>query len=328
MLGIEAPQAVGKQIRIVLSREGLDDLLRIIDEGLKDYQPQTSRQIEVECGDTRRKLSVNTSIIRDRRDEVFGLIINFRDVAELRKFHEQMNRTDRLATLGTFAAGLAHEIRNPLGAIKGVAQLLAEDVKSNPKALEYTQIIVKEVNRLDALVREVYEFSQPSETPARATNLNTLARDTLMLALRNPKSSPRPGVKVVEKYGELPDCHLSRDKITQALLNIVINAFQATPDEGTIALTTTFVDGTQLPLRIDIHNTGSSIPPEELGRIFEPFYTSKETGSGLGLSIAFQIISHHGGDVLVRNDNDGVGFTVRLPLHTSDEDITLLGTAG
>jgi len=108
----------------------------------------------------------------------------------------------------------------------------------------------------------------------------------------------------------------------QALLNIVINAYQATVPGGRVSATTRFIEGDSLPFRISISNTGSSITPGEMLKIFEPFYTSKDSGTGLGLPIAYQIVTHHGGDIQVQSDDDGVTFTVKLPMTQTDEEIT------
>jgi two-component system, NtrC family, sensor histidine kinase AtoS len=323
ILGLSAEQVAGKPVSEVFTGGGREQLQALIEETLASQTHTVNRRIRIEQAGERRDLSVNTSIIRGKSGELFGVIVNFRDLVELRRFYEQMNRADRLATLGTFATGLAHEIRNPLGAIKGTAQLLAEDVRGNPKSLECINVIIKEVNRLDTLVREVHDFSQPSEPSKTRTDINVLVRHTLTLARNNPKVTLREGTTVNVELGEIPPTILSQDKITQALLNIIINAFQSTPDGGAITVRTVHEADDPLPVRIEIANTGSTIKAEHMLRIFEPFFTTKDYGTGLGLSIAYQIVTHHGGDILVRSGENAVSFTVRLPLNTNDDEISV-----
>lgn len=323
ILGVSASGVAGKPARQVFSKHGTESLLALIEEALWKHEPIVSRRISVSADTSTTVLIVNSSTICDGNGNLFGVVVNFRDSAAFQRFYEQMNREDRLAAIGTFATGLAHEIRNPLGAIKGTAQLLAEDVKSNPRSLDYTKIIVKEVNRLDSLVREVQEFSQPSATPRRPSDLNKVVQDTVGLARNSSKAALRDNVQVKEIYGELPRTYLSQDKITQALLNIIINAFQATPPNGTITVKTAILQSDRLPLHIEIANTGSCIPTDQLNKIFEPFYTTKDQGTGLGLSIAYQIISNHGGEIEVATEHDTVTFKVNLPLSVSEEEARL-----
>lgn len=313
MLGVKAAAAVGSPAAQVFSRPGTEGVLGLIQEASWKEEPLLARPIQIETERGARQLSANCSPMRDENGKVFGLIINLRDLGELQRFYEQMNRADRLATLGTFAAGLAHEVRNPLGAIKGTAQLLAEDVRSNPRAHEYTQVIVKEVNRLDALVREVQEFSQTAVDPGEVTDLSALVRDTVALARNHPSATSSEAVEIHDRYAALPPAIVSRGKFTQALFNILLNAFQATPPGGRIEVATEYAPKADLPLQIRVSNSGSAIAPEVMARMFEPFFTTKEKGTGLGLPIAYQVIRHYGGEIEASSDSEGVTFTISLP---------------
>lgn len=323
ILNVKAMHAIGKDARHVLAGGGMQPLLSIIEEALWRKHQVKSRRVEIGERGKPVLLSVNASPMRDDHDTVFGLAVNFRDLAEWERFYQQMGQADRLATIGTFATGLAHEIRNPLGAIKGTAQLLAEDVGNNSTAAEYIQVIIKEVNRLDLLVREVQDFSVTSTTHKQPTDLSALMRDILLLARNNRKTVLASDVEVVEEYQPLPETYLSQDRMTQALLNIVGNAFQATPDGGRISISTAYNPEEPLPLSVTVHNTGSTIDPDEIPLIFEPFYSTKASGTGLGLSIAYQIVKRHRGEVSLQNTENGVAFTVRLPLQTEDDEGTI-----
>ncbi|MGI8908295.1 MAG: sensor histidine kinase [Candidatus Sumerlaeaceae bacterium] len=317
MLGLHADQVEGQSASRLLDAEGLEELRAVYEEGVWKGDAIVGREVMVTANGQSRRFSVNSSPMRDRDGKVFGVIINFRDLQDVQRFYEQMKRADRLATMGTFATGLAHEIRNPLGAIKGTAQLLAEDVKDMPRAGEYARVIVKEVNRLDDLVREVQAYSHPT-AQREPTDVVRLCADTVALARNNPKSILRNGVQISENYQTLPVTQLSKDKVSQALVNILINALQHTPEHGVVEVETKYEEGDALPLRILVANTGAAIPEDQIDHVFEPFYSTRPGGSGLGLSIAYQVITHHGGEILVRNEDNKVCFVIKLPVGSAD----------
>jgi signal transduction histidine kinase len=150
-------------------------------------------------------------------------------------------------------------------------------------------------------------------------DLNALVTDALYLARHNPKVADAD-IEVQEFYEKLPKAYISRDKVNQALLNIILNAFQATPSGGKVTIHTHFSKSSPLPIQVKVMNTGSNISEDKLKRVFEPFFTTKESGTGLGLSISYQIITHHGGDIQVASEADGVAFTIRLPLQEKEKD--------
>lgn len=315
-LQVHAKDFSGQKLRNVLDAGGLQELAQAFDEAVWHNQSIKERDVRVLVAGSLRHFSVNISPMRSPEGHVYGHIVNFRDVEELRRFRSQMKQADRLATMGTFAAGLAHEIRNPLGAIKGTAQLLAEDVSKNERASEYLSVIVKEVNRLDKLVREVQAYSQPDSDLAMVDPCQ-IVRETVQLARHSLKSDfPNSGVAIHEDYAPLPLLQLSRDKMSQALLNIIINGIQAaTPAGGAVHVSTYMQERHLRPVVIEITNEGQPIPREFQDRMFEPFYTTKPQGSGLGLSIAYQIIVFHGGEICVESADGEVTFMVRLPEH-------------
>lgn len=312
MLDIQAEKTAGRPLGLVFESAGMEELQALYKEVAWRKSGITGREVSVHIRGMLQRLNVNANPMRDRNGNVFGLILNFREVAELQKFYEQMKRADRLATMGTFATGLAHEVRNPLGAIKGTAQLLAEDVREMPRTAELARVIVKEVNRLDELVSEVQAYSQPGASK-QPTDLVKLLADTVMLARNNPKTILREGVQILEDYEPLPLLQVSADKMSQACLNIIMNAIHATPANGTVRVSTSYRAGDALPVRLEIVNTGDPIPGSQLERIFEPFFTTKDSGSGLGLSIAYQVVAFHGGEINALNQDDGVAFVIRLP---------------
>jgi PAS domain S-box-containing protein len=317
MLGLESGQVAGASVRALFKAPGLSEFQKLYEESSWKGEPVVRREVTVTVDGHSRRLSVNCSPMRDHAGNAFGLILNFRDLDEVQRFYEQMQRADRLATMGTFAAGLSHEVRNPLGAIKGTAQLLAEDVKEMPRASEYARVIVKEVNRLDDLVREVQAYSHPT-AEREPTDIARVCTETVALARNNPKSLLRDGVQIIEHCHPVPIINVSQDKLSQALLNIIINALQHTPEGGVVEVTTRFVEAEPLPVHIEVSNSGTPIPEDQLPRIFEPFFSTRPGGSGLGLSIASQVVTYHGGELQARNHDGKVTFTIKLPLGTTN----------
>jgi signal transduction histidine kinase len=222
--------------------------------------------------------------------------------------------------MGTFASGLAHEIKNPLGAIKGTAQLLAEDLGPNHSSSEYIHIIMKEVNRLDALIREVQAYSQPASEKVPA-DLNRLVQEIISLAEADPRLKEKSFL-LDRDLSPLPSGVVSKNQFRQALLNIILNAIEAVPENGAVRIKTRFDKTAPLPIEISVSNEGPPIPPDIQNQIFEPFYTTKAAGTGLGLSIARQVVANHGGRLNLDCSEGWITFSILLP----DNNTTPLGT--
>jgi len=228
---------------------------------------------------------------------------------------EQLQRTERLAALGTLAAGVAHEIRNPLGAVMGLAQLLQESA-STVSEQKYAEKIVGEVNRLDTVVERLLHLARPAGGAIEKTNLNGLIHDAVELSgyERNQKR-----IAILEDYdAAIADLPLDREAMLQAVLNMLRNAVQAIPESGTIRVKTALRAGPD-PSRsrrvsIEIANTNSTIHPADYKRIFDPFYTTKDAGTGLGLAITHQVVTAQGGTIEVESGGGETVFTIELPV--------------
>jgi len=314
MLGLEAGVAIGKPLQDLLNTRAFAPLLSLVEESLWKREPVVLRKLWLEDEDRKLAVCVHTSLLRDRSGQTFGIMVNLRDLEEWDRFYKQMARTDQLAALGTFAAGLTHEIRNPLGAIRGLALLMAEDENLSAKAQEYLRVILQETERLDKLVREIQNFSAGTITSLQPQDLNCVVRKAVFMARNNPNAQLAEDVELVEDYqASLPSVALAEDKFVQALMNILVNAFQATSAGGRIVIQTRLQKDARLPILITVENTGPQIPEAVRERVFEPFFTTKEQGTGLGLSIAYQIVKQHGGDLKIENTSEGVCVTIALP---------------
>lgn len=231
---------------------------------------------------------------------------------------DAMKEQHRLAALGTMAAGLAHEIRNPLAGIKGAAQLLQGE--QEPQQLEeFLDVIVSETDRLNTVVSQFLDYSRPFEMRQAKSDLNLLVRKTLDLV----QAQDLPPAIVFEEAldGELPPVEVDADKIRQVLLNLVHNAVQVLRDEGRVRVATArararFRRGPPVEaVEISVQDDGPGIAPEDLDKLFIPFFTTRQGGTGLGLPISRRLVEAHGGDILVRTrPGHGTTFVVRLPL--------------
>jgi signal transduction histidine kinase len=243
-------------------------------------------------------------------------IENARLYEDLRKSKSYIRRADRLASLGTLTAGLAHEIRNPLVAIKTLTQLLPERLDDEEFRTQFLQIASGEVDRISSLVTELLEFARPSDPKLELENINTILDGMLLLASTETKKKQ---INIIKNFAsDLPPVQIDREQIKQVFLNILLNAVDATRENGKITVKTkSFIKPGGEPFaQIEFTDTGCGIPEEYLEDIFNPFFTTKSTGSGLGLSISNQIIQDHRGYIDVESQLDkGSSFFINLPVN-------------
>jgi two-component system sensor histidine kinase HydH len=237
--------------------------------------------------------------------------------------YERMKERDRLAALGQMAAGLAHEIRNPLGSIKGAAQLLqpgASHSAPDNNTREFLDIIVEEVNRLNKIVSQFLDYARPYRGEQRPLEVNDVVRKTLQLVT---KEDGDHDVEIVSNFADgLPPVRADAEQLLQVFLNLSLNALQAMPQGGRLVISTSLRRATRRGaaaafFEVRFRDTGVGIPPGDQRNLFIPFFTTKEKGTGLGLPISQRIIENHGGTIEVRSQpGEGATFTVLLPIES------------
>jgi signal transduction histidine kinase len=241
---------------------------------------------------------------------------NARLYEDISRAKVQMQRADRLASLGTLTAGLAHEIRNPLVAIKTFTQLLPERFDDDEFRDHFLHVTVGEVDRISSLVNELLEFARPSQPNLNKEDLNQIMEKMLLLVA---SASHEKNLEIVRDFHQsLPPVVLDKEQIKQVFLNILLNAIDATSENGTITVGTKLVkkSGYQDAVKIMVRDTGKGIPKEDLERIFTPFFTTKHQGSGLGLAISHQIVQEHHGSIEVESEESkGTTFCVTLSVN-------------
>ena len=239
-----------------------------------------------------------------------GHLFLLRDLGELRRLQEQVRRNERLSALGNLAAGVAHEIRNPLGSIKGFATYLAGKVQGQDR--EAARAMVQETDRLNRVVSELLEFARPGELKLRDEDLGAVVERALRLARADVASK---GIAVeFTREGALPPIPLDPERMTQALLNLFLNAVQAMDGGGSLRISAA-PDPAEGIVSLRIEDTGHGMPPEVLADIFNPYFTTKPSGTGLGLAIVHRIVEGHGAAIKVESSvGRGTVFTIELPM--------------
>jgi len=322
LLGAGREALIGKTIDEV--RNGSPDLAPEFLEWCLEQVKETEalpREAQLEAGRNGRvPLAVSASVLRDERNLPSAVLVNFRDASEAENLKDLFNRTDQLAALGTFTYGLSQELRNPLAALKGTAQLLGEMVADRQDCQPYVRRMEHEANRLDRLMRELYDFSHSPAGQPEANDLNDLARRARAWAEQELSENVREGKRVVEDFDlDLPRVLVQSDRMTRAISNVIVNAFENMPEGATLILRTLSdlpsdpsetgsVKGPLGPAILEIENTGSTVSEENQGRIFEPFFSTKAGGSGLGLAISYQVLSQNRGHLAVDARPDSVCF--------------------
>ncbi|GAC1455797.1 MAG: ATP-binding protein [Gemmatimonadaceae bacterium] len=234
---------------------------------------------------------------------------------QLRDSYEQLERADRLKTLGEVAAGLVHEIRHPLASIRGALEIIDERSRPDSPEAEFSRLAMVEVQRLDNLVWEFLRYARPHEPDLRPTSLrDVVERVTALLGVE----AERSGVMLdVDRSATMPDISIDALQIEQVLLNVILNAIQASPP-GSCVRVRERLD--QQEAVIDVIDEGRGIPTEHLEHIFSPFFTTREKGTGLGLAIAYRIVMTHDGHIAVQQTSEcGTCVRIRLPIGASTQ---------
>ncbi len=259
----------------------------------------------------RLRLGYSIAPLSTEAGETTGMVITFQDLTQVRSLEETSRRQDRLAAIGRMAASIAHEIRNPLAAMRGSIQMLRSEMNSDPAQTELMEIILRESDRLNRIITDFLSYARPRSLIQARVDVGDLLHQTFALMRHSPEIGANQSI--VE---ELPDDALYAEadegQLKQVFWNLARNALQAMPQGGT--LRATLESNSNERLRITFADTGRGMSPEQVEHLFEPF-SSTTGGTGLGLSIVYQIIRDHGGTINVRSlVGQGTTITVELPI--------------
>ncbi|HEX3012302.1 MAG TPA: ATP-binding protein [Syntrophomonadaceae bacterium] len=256
-------------------------------------------------------LNPHVSVLRDKDGNHIGIIMLVEDVTEQRLMERVMQRKEKLTAVGELAVGIAHELRNPLSAIKGFARIIQNDLDPADANQEYLDIIIKEVDRLSRLSQELLNTARnPNSNPYYALQINEVVEQSVE-DFKMEKYMPQAYVEL-RMEPDLPLVWGEAERLKHVMMNLLYNAYQALDNSGYI-----FVDTSREGdwVRIRVSDTGSGIEPDKLERIFDPFFTTKLDGNGLGLALVHSIISQHYGYIEVKSTpGQGAMFIIRLPI--------------
>lgn len=289
-----------------------------------------NREMELTRRD-KKKIYVDFSVTPriDNRNQRVGTIIHFRDISQLKQMQAEVRRMDRMASLGVLASGIAHEIRNPLAGIKTVAQTLEEEIDPGDHRREYLARIVRQVNRMDELLRTIFSYARPQPPLRKHARLEEIVHE--VNALMEPRLMRNNTVLEQTYAPDLPSIFVDLHQIQQVFINLLLNAIDAMPSGGRVTIAARRRRAALQPIdrrgrrhpaqtqaahcvEVKVSDTGAGIPKENLQVIFDPFFTTKAQGSGLGLSIVYRIIEEHQGDIRVESQvGNGTTFTLLLP---------------
>lgn len=258
-------------------------------------------------------LSVSATSIVNEEDEFVGNILILRDLGEVRMLQEEVRRKEKLAALGSMAAGVAHEIRNPLSSIKGMASYLGKKFIEGSDDREAADVMASEVDRVNRVISELLYYARPSALELKPENINKVLEHSLQLVRQDAQ------MKNIEiKWSgsqNLPRLLLDADRFYQCLLNLYLNAIQAMTGGGVLSIKSYPYNNR---IKVEISDTGKGIAPENLAKIFDPYFTTKPSGTGLGLAISQKIIEAHRGRMEATSTPDkGTVVTITIPIHTN-----------
>jgi signal transduction histidine kinase len=253
--------------------------------------------------------------------KVTGLVVEHgRMAGDLDRSRELLARADRLSALGTLAAGVAHEIRNPLVSVRTFIQLLPEREHDQEFRTTFRELALSEIERICTLINDLLAFSRPAPAQLESTDLNDVAGQ--IARLLDAEARKRGVTLICRPDPALPLVVVDSAQVKQVLMNVVLNAIQACEARGTVEVTTHVERGAEARwCVVAVADSGLGIPPEQVAQVFDPFFTTKNAGSGLGLYIAHRIMKDHGGDIRVApRDGGGTIFVIQFPQPLERED--------
>ncbi|HSF07254.1 MAG TPA: ATP-binding protein [Methylomirabilota bacterium] len=269
-------------------------------------------------------VSVVTAPLFARDGTVEGAVAVVRDLSRIRQLENEVRRGETLAAAGRMAVGLAHEIRNPLGAIRGAVQLLARELGADPRLREYTDVLLKEVDRVNRIIEMLLDLGRPVQVRPAPLNLHQILERVTLL---HEEAARLANITFVRRYDpSLPPILGDEDRLLQVFHNLVVNALDAMKAGGRLILTTRVslnalygkvdVGGGQRPMvEVQVGDEGPGIPAAVRAKIFDPFFTTKERGLGLGLALCHRILEEHRGAIHVESvEGRGTVVTCFLPV--------------
>jgi PAS domain S-box-containing protein len=322
---------LNREGKIIFANRASEEILEhkrdvLLGRRLLSLFPQGSKELGMRKGDGqvffhKKKGGVPFKLLivpyHDSQGKERGRVANLQDMTQIYKMQEEILRIDRLAYLGEFSSTLAHEIRNPLAGIKTTAQALSEELGQDASKREYIDRIIKEIDRLNDLLRTFFSFAKPERLDLIPCHIEEIIKEVKVLLV---KEAEKAKVTIKEIYKDnLPPLPLDTNQMQQVFMNLFLNALEAMPIGGELTVEINRQNSQAGWIQVKVKDTGNGIAPEHLTKIFDPFFTTKSKGSGLGLAITHKIVEGHGGTIGVESaPGKGSTFILSLPVVTDD----------
>ncbi len=315
-----------KQIAKGLLRRLIEDTLKK-GEGYRNQEIDYPREKKVPV-----PLMVSISPLKDSTGKVSGVVIVLVDLSEIKGLEQELYQAEKLASIGRLAAGMAHEIKNPLVAINTFLQLLPRKFNDEEFRAKFSYVATQEVKRINEILEQLLNLAQPKPINYQAINIHEVIDGTLTFLDSKLKDK---SIKVIRTYSKaMREIYADKDRLKQVFLNLFLNGIESMDNGGNFTISTSYNSRDRKGLipeeretTVEIKDTGKGIPLEILPRIFEPFFSTKATGTGLGLAVVQRIIADHGGTINVKKSNTGkkgTCFSLHLPAHKEKMQKNLL----
>ncbi len=323
LTGKSSRRVEGRTLKEVFAPDS--SLVRHLSETLRSGESRSEAEALIPGGDGRpTPVSVMTAPMAGRSGNVEAAVAVLRDLSRIRQLEEEVRRGETLAAAGRMAVGLAHELRNPLAAIRGAVQLLRKELGDEARWGEYTLVLLKEVDRVNRIIESLLDLGRPVQLRLAPLNLHQLLE---RVALLSEEMAASQGVYIVRRYDpSLPPILADEDRILQVFHNLARNAIEAMPRGGRLTLTTRLsmnplfakVDlgtGTRQLVEVQVSDEGEGIPEALRGKVFDPFVTTKERGLGLGLALCHRVLEEHKGAIHIESvPGKGTAVSCYLPI--------------
>lgn len=313
--GYEAAEAVGRRWESVfghgISTEEIDRATRVEGRRVQRHETRLRRRDGREV-----PLGISFWPLRSGQGELAGIIGVFQDLSGIKQMEAQMRQADRLATIGRLAANIAHELRNPLASVSGAIEVLTRQLPPDPTRERLVEIVLRESDRLNQIIKDFLQYARPAPLHPLPVNVGEILDEVLVLL--EHRSLP-PTFKVIREYEPGISALVDPQQFRQAVWNLCLNALEAMPEGGELRVGAGVVtQANSRRLKLWIADSGDGIDADSLPHIFEPFFSTKPEGSGMGLALVHRVVQDHGGDIEVRSyPGAGTTFTLRLPLTQS-----------
>jgi len=301
-------------------------LREILCETLRTGNRQENGELVLPLGDHNAVVRASSSIFHGQQGEMLGALVVLTDITALKRLELQIRRSDRLASLGTLSAGMAHEIKNPLVSIKTFAQLLPERYQDSDFRDTFSNLIGHEIDRIDSLVNQLLRFARPAKPVLKPMHVHEVLEKSLQLVGHRLYQKE---IKLTRSWqADVDTIRADADQLEQVFLNFFLNAMDAMKHGGVLSVRTEIHAATEWVaaisgsngdshevLRVTVRDDGEGIRKEDIPHVFDPFFTTKDYGTGLGLSVVHGIIQEHGGQIEVESElRKGTSFHILLPL--------------